>query len=288
MQLSNHVIHFDGARIYYVTAGKRGETPLVFLHGAPWGIKSHDVVKELAKYFYVIAPEQPGFGRSDPLYSYTNLPEQCADVIHQVLVQENLDTAKPIIMAQSFGGHAAHGYLKKYSYNISYLILTDTVIPTMPIPRTWRIIWIQIILLTLGGTLLPMISKKITRWIIKRLWRKYTLVWDAVETYPERLRSMTYHVVASLYHSLRTQQPSMSVDYSVCPVLMLWGERDGEEHTLVEGGGIAHIRIAQGLHKKIKAVNPKVQFVMLKGGHTILYENPSYVIGEIKKHIGMA
>jgi len=286
MQLFDHATHFDGARIYYVTAGELTNNPLVFLHGAPWGTKCHDVVRELARYFYVIAPEQPGFGRSDPLSSYVNLPEQYADVIHQILVRENLDTAKPVIMAQSFGGYAAHGYLKKYPHNIGYFVLTDAVMPTMRVPRTWRIIWIQVILCGLGGILLPFISGKIRRWVIKRLWRKYALVWDAVEMYPERLRSMTHHVVSSLYQSLKTQKPSVNVDYSVCPVLMLWGERDGEEHTLVEGGGIAHIRIARELYKKIKAVNPKTQFVTLKGGHTILYENPSYVIGEIRKRIG--
>lgn len=287
MQLLDHTIHFDGARIYYVAAGERASRPLVFLHGAPWGIKCHDVVKELARYFYVVAPEQPGFGRSDALPNLTDLPEQYAAAIQQILIQEKLDTAKPIIMAQSFGGHAAHGYLKKYPHNISYLVLTDVVMPTMPVPRTWRIIWIQIILRGLSGMLLPLIPRKITKWIIKTLWRKYTLVWDAVERHPKRLRSMTYHSVSSLYRSMRTQQPSMKVDYSVCPVIMLWGERDGEEHTIVEGGGIAHIRIAQELYKKIRDVNPRVQFVTLEGGHTILYENPSYVVGEIRKRIGM-
>lgn len=283
MQLFDRTILFDDARIYYVTAGERTNQSLVFLHGAPWGAKCHDVVEELAKYFFVVAPEQPGFGRSDPLISYTNLPEQYADVIHCILIREKLDTTKPVIMAQSFGGYAAHGYLKKYPQNISWLVLTDTVMPTMPVPNTWRIIWLQIILRGLGGILLPLIPRNVAQWIIKALWRRYTLVWNAVNAYPKRLRSMTYHVVSSLWRSLRTQQPSMEVDYSVCPVIMLWGERDGEEHTIAEGGGIAHIQIAEELYKKIRAVNPGVRFVILKGGHTILYENPPYVVGEIQK-----
>ncbi|TSC69089.1 MAG: hypothetical protein G01um101466_203, partial [Parcubacteria group bacterium Gr01-1014_66] len=235
---------------------------------------------------YVVAPEQPGFGRSDALASLTNFSEQYAEAIHQILIQEKLDAAKPIIMAQSFGGHAAHGYLKKYPHNISCLILTDAVMPTIPVPNTWRIIWIQIILRGLGGTLLPLIPRNITRWIIRTLWRKYTLVWDAVEVHPKRLRSMTYHLVSSLYRSLLTQLPSMEVDYSICPVIMLWGERDGEEHTIVEGGGITHIRIARKLYKKIKQTNPRVKFIILRGGHTILYDNPSYVVEKIVKAIG--
>ena len=38
MQSSDHTIYFDGARIYYITAGERWKIPIVFLHGAPWGI----------------------------------------------------------------------------------------------------------------------------------------------------------------------------------------------------------------------------------------------------------
>lgn len=171
MELGNHTIFFEDALVYYITAGERENRPLVFLHGAPWGIKCRDVIKELAKHFYVIAPEQPGFGRSDPLTRYTNLPLQYADVIHQIMVQEKLDAAKPIIMAQSFGGKAAHGYLKKYPENVGYLVLTDAVMPTMPVPYTWRLLWMQVILNSVGGTLLPWVPRSVTRWIVRKVYK---------------------------------------------------------------------------------------------------------------------
>lgn len=284
-QLYDNTIRFQDALIYYTTAGERAKQPLVFLHGAPWGTKSFDVVRELAKYFYVVAPEQPGFGRSDPLPDYTNLSEQYADVIHQILVEERLDAAKPIIMAQSFGGKAAHGYLKKYPENISYLVFTDAVMPTMPVPYTWRILWIQVILPLVGGTLLPWVPVLMTRWLVKNIFRRYTIVWNAVVTYPKRMRSLACHRASNVFKSWRSRCPEMQVDYSVCPILMLWGERDGEEHTIVEGGGITHIRIARELYEKIRKVNPEARFVTLRGGHTILYDNPSYVAGEIARFI---
>jgi len=281
IEIYNHSTRFNGALIYYVTAGEQIKYPLVFLHGAPWGEKSWDVVRELAKHFYVIAPEQPAFGRSDPLPTYTNLPEQYADVVHYILREEKLDEAKPIIVAQSFGGNAAHGYLKKYPKNIRCLVLTDAVMPTMPIPRTWRILFQQVILSTIGGTLAPLVPRFIKRWIVKKVWHRYNIVWDALETYPKRIRSLAYNTAARIYRSQRTGKPYMEVDYSACPILMLWGERDGEEHIVAEGGGITHIKIAQKLFEEIRRVNHTAKFVTLHGGHTILYDNPPYVIGEI-------
>ena len=121
IELHNHSTRFNGSLIHYVTAGEQTKQLFVFLHGAPWGTKSWDVVRELAKHFYVVAPEQPAFGRSDPLPIYTNLPEQYAEVVHHILREEKLDEAKPVIMAQSFGGNAAHGYLKKYPKTFNFI-----------------------------------------------------------------------------------------------------------------------------------------------------------------------
>lgn len=285
MKLLDHSIVYEGARVWYVTAGERTNRPLVFLHGAPWGSRCHDVVRELAKYFFVIAPEQPGFGRSDPLSVYTNLPLQYADVLHAILLQEECGAARPIICAQSFGGYAAHGYLTAYRNNISALVLIDAVMPTMPVPRTLRIIAVQGLARWLGGELVAVLPIALTQWILAVLWRKYSLVWDAMIRNPRGVRAMNRHLSSLFFTSLRTRQPIMSVDYSVCSVFLLWGKLDGEEGTLMEGGGITHIRIARALYGKIAAISPRARFVVLEGGHTVLYEDPRYVVGEIQKLI---
>lgn len=281
MEIQNHTIRFNDALIHYVTAGKREKRPFVFLHGAPWGMKSWDVVKELANYFYVISPEQPGFGRSDPLPIYKNLPEQYAEVVYYILKQEGLENAKPIILAQSFGGNAAHGYIKRYPKNISCLVLTDAVMPTMPVPRTWRIFLLQVVLSTLGGTLVPFVPRFIKKFIVKKVWHRYTIVWNSLETHPWRVQLLAYNTAVRMLHSQLTQRPYMEVDYSVCPILMLWGELDGEEHIVAEGGGITHINIAKQLFERIREINPSINFIVLRGGHTILYDDTPYVIEKI-------
>jgi len=56
----------DGARIFYREAGKVGAPALLLLHGFP--TSSHmfrDLIPLLADRFHIVAPDLPGFGRSD-------------------------------------------------------------------------------------------------------------------------------------------------------------------------------------------------------------------------------
>jgi pimeloyl-ACP methyl ester carboxylesterase len=73
-----------GFKIYYREAGKRGNPKLLLLHGFPTA--SHmfrDLIPLLAEEFHIVAPDLPGFGRSDMpsrdtfKYTFDNL----ADVI---------------------------------------------------------------------------------------------------------------------------------------------------------------------------------------------------------------
>jgi pimeloyl-ACP methyl ester carboxylesterase len=56
----------DGARVFYREAGDRGAPKLLLLHGFP--TSSHmfrDLIPLLADRFHIVAPDLPGFGRSD-------------------------------------------------------------------------------------------------------------------------------------------------------------------------------------------------------------------------------
>jgi pimeloyl-ACP methyl ester carboxylesterase len=56
----------DGARVFYREAGARGAPKLLLLHGFP--TSSHmfrDLIPHLADRFHIVAPDLPGFGRSD-------------------------------------------------------------------------------------------------------------------------------------------------------------------------------------------------------------------------------
>ena len=120
------------------------------------------------------------------------------------------------------------------------------------------------------------------------MWYRAPVVWDALEKHPDRLRRLVYHTTSRILQSMKTKKPSLEVDYSLCPIVMLWGERDGEEHILAEGGGSTHINIARQLYEQIRHVNSSARFLTLDGGHTILYDRPSYVIGEMNNILGVA
>ena len=118
----------DGALIRYRVGGNPAHETLVFLHGRP-GREFHKsrVLDVLAQDYYVIAPENPGFLRSEPLKNYVNTLEQYADVAFQTVKNEGRDTKPSIVMGQSFGGIIASFFAEKYPDHTKTLILTDSV-----------------------------------------------------------------------------------------------------------------------------------------------------------------
>ena len=64
--ISYRTADVDGFNIFYREAGKRGAPKLLLLHGFP--SSSHmfrDLIPLLADHFHIIAPDLPGFGKSD-------------------------------------------------------------------------------------------------------------------------------------------------------------------------------------------------------------------------------
>jgi pimeloyl-ACP methyl ester carboxylesterase len=56
----------DGLKVFYREAGRRGAPKLLLLHGFPSA--SHmfrDLIPQLSDRFHLVAPDLPGFGRSD-------------------------------------------------------------------------------------------------------------------------------------------------------------------------------------------------------------------------------
>ena len=82
--LSYRTIAVDGLNVFYREAGPVGAPKLLLLHGFP--TSSHmfrDLIPLLAERFHVVAPDLPGFGRTDmPARSaFTYTFERIADVI---------------------------------------------------------------------------------------------------------------------------------------------------------------------------------------------------------------
>jgi pimeloyl-ACP methyl ester carboxylesterase len=75
-KLSFRKIDVDGFNIFYREAGSKDAPAILLLHGFPSaGHMFRDLIPELADRFHVVAPDLPGFGRSDmpdrSKFSYT-------------------------------------------------------------------------------------------------------------------------------------------------------------------------------------------------------------------------
>jgi haloalkane dehalogenase len=57
-----------GGQLHYRTAGEKANTPLLLLHQSPSSSAMYEsLMEKLARDFYLIAPDTPGFGNSDSL-----------------------------------------------------------------------------------------------------------------------------------------------------------------------------------------------------------------------------
>lgn len=92
----------DGIRMHYVDEG--AGRPIVFLHGNPtWSFLFRDIIKGLRDSFRCIAPDYPGFGRSDrPERGYGFTPREHAEMVGSLV--ESLELHQFIVMGQDWGG----------------------------------------------------------------------------------------------------------------------------------------------------------------------------------------
>jgi len=97
--------------------------PLVLLHGFPLDRRIFDhQIGELSKNSRVIAPDLPGFGQSKSDKPFTI--ESLADHVHALLAGMN---ALPCTLGGlSMGGYVALAFAKKYSQDLTSLLLLDT------------------------------------------------------------------------------------------------------------------------------------------------------------------
>lgn len=104
-----------------VLRGGEGE-PLLFLHGAggrgPW----HPFLEQLAQHYDVIAPEHPGFGRSDE-------PEWLEEIYDLVLFYrdflDQFNLEKVHLVGHSLGGWLAAEFAVAYRERLHSLTLVD-------------------------------------------------------------------------------------------------------------------------------------------------------------------
>lgn len=78
--VSYHTVSIDGVKVFYREAGPKNAPTLLLLHGFPTSSQMfRNLIPQLADRYHVIAPDYPGYGRSDQptmdkfSYSFDNL-----------------------------------------------------------------------------------------------------------------------------------------------------------------------------------------------------------------------
>ncbi|WP_282363117.1 alpha/beta fold hydrolase [Pseudomonas sp. PS01297] len=102
---SYHWSSVDGVKIFYREAGPKGAPTLVLLHGYPSSSRMWDsLIPLLADRYHIIAPDYPGFGRSDApsatTYAYTF--DHLAHSMGQLLTQLGIN--QYTLFMQDYGG----------------------------------------------------------------------------------------------------------------------------------------------------------------------------------------
>src|ERR1051325_1485962 len=114
-------VSINNQKISYVEKGHG--LPLVLIHGFPLDNRIWESqIAALSDKHRVIAPDLPGFGKSQPPKSFTM--ESLADTVHSFIQQIK---ATPCIRAAlSMGGYMSFAYERKYPTTLKALILVDT------------------------------------------------------------------------------------------------------------------------------------------------------------------
>lgn len=127
-------VDVDGCNICYLEGGISTSEPILFLHG--WGVATkpyQELINVLCQRYKVIAPDLPGFGKSDGKNLNWNY-EQYTNVIIAFLVK--LEINKLHLIGHSLGGGIGVTLAAKMPELVSSLILVDsTGIPVDPIPK---------------------------------------------------------------------------------------------------------------------------------------------------------
>lgn len=253
--ITDHKTVIDGYTVYYRTAGDPVGQHLIFFNG--WGAKlsgflgSDRVIEELAKHFYVVCPELPGFMRSDPPREVWKL-DDFIRIIRAVLLPLGLTT--PIIMGQSFGGGVAVLYAKRYGENARCLILVDALLASRRENWYFRLRYKLPYLVRLVGAIpVPALQKT--------LWSLYLGVPRSI------LQKNGTEAYATIPQFQVSPHYKPEVDYRALrmPLLLIWGNRDT---------WVTNIAEAKSVHKAVS----HSRLVIVKGPHTILYRQPAYVI----------
>jgi len=262
--IQDHTVQINNLTIYFRTAGDPTKQPIVFLHG--WGARkdgfcgNDGVIAELAKHFYVIAPENPGLIRSETPKEIWNYGDY-GEFIHSFLGPLNLK--KPIIMGQSFGGGIATAYAALYPEKIKSLVLIDsntTKRPQNMFVKT-KNIWNKFSYKVLSSRFTPFLIKKIV----------IHLYFGTPFSHINQNTAEDQSIMGLI--NIQLELDSLEFDYkSFPPILFVWGNKDTFATPL---------KRAEEIHEEVEGS----KLIVVPGSHTVLYQRPKEIVDLIVQNI---
>ncbi len=275
----HRTIEINGVNIFYREAGNEDAPTILLLHGYP--TSSHmfrNLIKDLSDEFHLLAPDYPGYGRSDQPamadfdYTFDNMAEIIDGFIHE----KGLD--KFSIYLMDYGAPIGYRIAAKYPEKVEALIIQNG----NAYDEGLRDFWVP----------------------IKKYWNDYTeangkalegfhspagLKWQYTHGVQDTLKISPDNWHIDLQHLSRPEndeiQLAMFYDYRTnVPLYPEWQEyfRTYQPPTLIVWGKNDYIFPAEGAHPYKRDLN-NLDFHLLNTGHFALEEEGDVIANYIRQ-----
>ena len=128
----------DGLSIFYREAGDPSRPALVLLHGFPSSsVMFRDLIPRLSDRFYLIAPDYPGFGRSDtpPPSAFSYTFDHLAEIVDRFLMQRGIE--RYALYLQDYGGPIGFRLALAHPERVAALIIQNAVAHAQGLSELW-------------------------------------------------------------------------------------------------------------------------------------------------------
>jgi pimeloyl-ACP methyl ester carboxylesterase len=279
MSVTHGSISVDGLNIAYREAGDPANPKLVLLHGFPASSHQHrDLIRALAHRFHLIAPDYPGFGRSDTpdpaTFQYTF--EGIAQILERFLALKGFNRYGLFI--QDYGGPLGFRLIDSKPDALEWLIIQNANTYEVGFTQAWdglKELWknrSREVEEQLLGFLAPETIKAIYLHGAKRPELVSPDAWASDIAFLQRPNAARLHL--DLFYDYRTNIPLYPKWQAFLrtrqpKTLIFWGQND---MLFTPEGGDAYL-----------ADLPKAEIHRLDAGHFIVEDHLDYLATHIEE-----
>ncbi|MFZ4813779.1 MAG: alpha/beta fold hydrolase [Phototrophicaceae bacterium] len=257
----------QGVNVHYIDAGSPSANPILLLHGGVGNARFHweRLVTELAPDFHVVAPDLPGFGKSDllPQMNYAALLTWTSNLL------DALDLSQTVLVGNSMGGLIARLYAAANPIRVPALVLINggRLTSTAALPVRWLTNFPVAGRLFLNNVSRQGVkSRESLGWLTAKAADTNILTDEMVQTAQANLPGMS----ALLKMQLNSPLPDPRIPS--LPTLIMWGEDD----TLLP------LTIGEGIRDAI----PGAKWIPISGTrHTPHLDEPDVIAFQISKFL---